>query len=214
MDSLDVLRSALLSFDEEKFMEAVKKSLEANINPLEIINVITDALQEIGRKFEEGEIFLVHLVTAGEMVKKAVSEYIEPSLKKARMERKPLGKIVIGTVAGDIHDIGKNIVATLLFSAGFEVIDLGKDVPVEEFIKAVKEHKPDVLGLSALLTTTMPVQKEVIEALKKNGVRDKVKVIVGGAPVTAQWAEQIGADGYAENGVAAVKLVKKLLKIE
>jgi corrinoid protein of di/trimethylamine methyltransferase len=214
MDSLDVLRSALLSFDEEKFMEAVKKSLEANINPLEIINVITDALQEIGRKFEEGEIFLVHLVTAGEMVKKAVSEYIEPSLKKARMERKPLGKVVIGTVAGDIHDIGKNIVATLLFSAGFEVIDLGKDVPVEEFIKAVKEHKPDVLGLSALLTTTMPVQKEVIEALKKNGLRDKVKVIVGGAPVTAQWAEQIGADGYAENGVAAVKLVKKLLKIE
>jgi len=214
MDSLDVLRSALLSFDEEKFMEAVKKSLETNINPLEIINVITDALQEIGRKFEEGEIFLVHLVTAGEMVKKAVSEYIEPSLKKARMERKPLGKVVIGTVAGDIHDIGKNIVATLLFSAGFEVIDLGRDVPVEEFIKAVKEHKPDVLGLSALLTTTMPVQKEVIEALKKNGLRDKVKVIVGGAPVTAQWAEQIGADGYAENGVAAVKLVKKLLKIE
>ncbi|MCR6691769.1 MAG: corrinoid protein [archaeon YNP-LCB-003-016] len=214
MDSLDVLRSALLSFDEEKFMEAVKKSLEANINPLEVINVITDALQEIGRKFEEGEIFLVHLVTAGEMVKKAVSEYIEPSLKKARMERKTLGKVVIGTVAGDIHDIGKNIVATLLFSAGFEVIDLGKDVPVEEFIKAVKEHKPDVLGLSALLTTTMPVQKEVIEALKKNGLRDKVKVIVGGAPVTTQWAEQIGADGYAENGVAAVKLVKKLLKIE
>jgi corrinoid protein of di/trimethylamine methyltransferase len=214
MGGLEELRSALLSFDEEKFMEAVRKSLEANINPLEVINVITDALQEIGRKFEEGEIFLVHLVTAGEMVKKAVSEYIEPSLKKARMERKTLGKVVIGTVAGDIHDIGKNIVAALLFSAGFEVIDLGKDVPVEEFIKAVKEHKPDVLGLSALLSTTLPVQKEVIEALKKEGLRDKVKVIVGGAPVTAQWAEQIGADGYAEDGVAAVKLVKRLLKVE
>lgn len=213
-DLFDTLRSALLSFEEEKFIETVKRSLEENISPLEIINALTKALEEIGRKFEEGEIFLVHLVMAGEMVKKAVSEYLEPLLKEAKMERKTLGRVVIGTVSGDIHDIGKNIVAALLFSAGFEVIDLGKDVSVEEFIKAVEEYNPNILGLSALLSTTLPVQKEVIEALKKNSLRDRVKVIVGGAPVTSEWAEQIGADGYAEDAVEAVKVAKRLLKVE
>lgn len=213
-DLFDTLRSALLSFEEEKFIETVKRSLEEKISPLEIINALTKALEEIGRKFEEGEIFLVHLVMAGEMVKKAVSEYLEPLLKEAKMERKTLGRVVIGTVSGDIHDIGKNIVAALLFSAGFEVIDLGKDVSVEEFIKAVKEYNPNILGLSALLSTTLPVQKEVIEALKKNRLRDRVKVIVGGAPVTSEWAEQIGADGYAEDAVEAVKVAKRLLKVE
>lgn len=213
-DLFDTLRSALLSFEEEKFIETVKRSLEEKISPLEIINALTKALEEIGRKFEEGEIFLVHLVMAGEMVKKAVSEYLEPLLKEAKMERKTLGRVVIGTVSGDIHDIGKNIVAALLFSAGFEVIDLGKDVSVEEFIKAVEEYNPNILGLSALLSTTLPVQKEVIEALKKNRLRDRVKVIVGGAPVTSEWAEQIGADGYAEDAVEAVKVAKRLLKVE
>jgi len=213
-DLFDMLRSALLSFEEEKFIEVVKRSLEEKVSPLEIINALTKALEEIGRKFEEGEIFLVHLVMAGEMVKRAVSEYLEPLLKKAKMERKTLGRVVIGTVSGDIHDIGKNIVAALLFSAGFEVIDLGKDVPVEEFIRAVKEYNPDIIGLSALLSTTLPVQREVIEALKKNGLRGKVKVIVGGAPVTAEWAEQIGADGYGEDAVEAVKVAKRLLKVE
>lgn len=210
----DTLRSALLSFEEEKFIETVKRSLEEKISPLEIINALTKALEEIGRKFEEGEIFLVHLVMAGEMVKKAVSEYLEPLLKKVKIERKTLGKVVIGTVSGDIHDIGKNIVAALLFSAGFEVIDLGKDVSVEEFIRAVEEYNPSILGLSALLSTTLPVQREVIESLKKKGLRDRVKVIVGGAPVTAEWAEQIGADGYAEDAVEAVKVAKRLLKVE
>jgi corrinoid protein of di/trimethylamine methyltransferase len=213
-DLFDILRSALLSFEEEKFIEAVKRSLEEKISPLEIINALTKALEEIGRKFEEGEIFLVHLVMAGEMVKRAVSEYLEPLLKRAKIERKTLGRVIIGTVSGDIHDIGKNIVAALLFSAGFEVIDLGKDVPVEEFIRAVKEYNPDIIGLSALLSTTLPVQKEVIEALKRNGLRDKVKVIVGGAPVTAEWAEQIGADGYGEDAVESVKVAKRLLKVE
>ncbi|MEM1515460.1 MAG: corrinoid protein [Candidatus Bathyarchaeia archaeon] len=211
---IDELRFALLSFEEERFFEAIKRLLEKKVSPLEIINALTKALEEVGRRFEEGEIFLVHLVMAGEMVKKAVSEYLEPLLKEARTERKTLGRVVIGTVAGDIHDIGKNIVAAMLFSAGFEVIDLGKDVPVEEFIRAVREYNPDILGLSALLSTTLPVQKEIIEALKKNGLRDRVKVIVGGAPVTAEWAEQIGADGYGEDAVEAVKVAKRLLRVE
>ncbi|MEM4474121.1 MAG: corrinoid protein [Candidatus Bathyarchaeia archaeon] len=211
---IDELRSALLSFEEERFFEAIKRLIEKKTSPLEIINALTKALEEVGRRFEEGEIFLAHLVMAGEMVKKAVSEYLEPLLKEARIERKTLGKVVIGTVAGDIHDIGKNIVAAMLFSAGFEVIDLGKDVPVEEFIRAVREYNPDILGLSALLSTTLPEQKEIIEALKKNGLRERVKVIVGGAPVTAEWAEQIGADGYGEDAVEAVKVAKRLLRVE
>ncbi len=211
---VEQIKSAILGFEEEKLVEVVKESLEKNVSPLEIINALTGALEEVGRKFEEGEIFLVHLVMAGETTKKVVSEYLEPLLKKSGTERKTLGRVVIGTVAGDIHDIGKNIVAALLFSAGFDVIDLGKDVPVEKFIEAVKKHNPDILGMSALLSTTLPVQKEVIEALKKNNLRDKVKVIVGGAPVTAEWAQQIGADGYAEDAVEAVRVAKSLIQVE
>jgi len=206
---VETIREALLTFESEKLTEVVKKSLEEGSDPLEIINAITVALGEVGEKFEKGEVFLVHLVTAGEATKNAISEYLEPLLKKAGAKREVAGRVVIGTVAGDIHDIGKSIVASLLFSAGFDVIDLGKDVPVEEFLKAVKEHNPDIVGLSALLSTTLPMQKEVIEALKKNNLR--VKVIVGGAPVTAEWAEEIGADGYAEDAVEAVKVAKKLI---
>ncbi|MCD6470490.1 corrinoid protein [Candidatus Bathyarchaeota archaeon] len=211
---VEQIKSAILGFEEEKLVEVVKESLEKNVSPLEIINALTEALEEVGRKFEEGEIFLVHLVMAGETTKKVVSEYLEPLLKKSGTERKTLGRVVVGTVAGDIHDIGKNIVAALLFSAGFDVIDLGKDVPVEKFIEAVKKHNPDILGMSALLSTTLPVQKEVIEALKKNNLRDKIKVIVGGAPVTAEWAQQIGADGYAEDAVEAVRVAKSLIQVE
>lgn len=205
------IREALLTFEPEKLVETTKKSLDEGRNPLEVINAITVALGEIGSKFEKGEFFLVHLVMAGESVKKVISEQLEPLLKKAGAERKTAGRVVIGTVAGDIHDIGKSIVASMLFSAGFDVVDLGKDVPVEEFIKAVKENKPHIIGMSALLSTTLPVQREVIKSLKENNLRDKVKVIVGGAPVTAEWAEEIGADGYAEDAVQAARVAKQLV---
>jgi corrinoid protein of di/trimethylamine methyltransferase len=205
------IREALLTFEPEKLVETTKKSLDEGYNPLEVINAITVALGEIGSKFEKGEFFLVHLVMAGEAVKKVISEQLEPLLKKAGAERKTAGRVVIGTVAGDIHDIGKSIVASMLFSAGFDVVDLGKDVPVEEFIKAVKENRPHIIGMSALLSTTLPVQREVIKSLKENNLRDKVKVIVGGAPVTAEWAEEIGADGYAEDAVQAARVAKQLV---
>jgi len=208
---VETIREALLTFESEKLTEVVKKSIEEGSDPLEIVNAITVALGEVGEKFEKGEIFLVHLVMAGEATKNVISKYLEPLLKKAGTEREVAGRVVIGTVAGDIHDIGKSIVASMLFSSGFDVIDLGKDVPVEEFVKAVKEHDPDIVGMSALLSTTLPVQKEVIEALKKNNLRGKVKVIVGGAPATAEWAEEIGADGYAEDAVEAVSVAKKLV---
>ncbi|RLG94969.1 cobalamin-binding protein [Candidatus Bathyarchaeota archaeon] len=210
MSELEIIRESLLNLESEKLVESVKASLAKGVSPENIIDAITDALRVIGEKFERGELFLVHLVAAGEAAKNVISEYIEPLLK-GKGRKSKIGRVVLGTVAGDIHDIGKNIVASMLFAAGFDVIDLGKDVPVQNFIEAVKKYKPDILGMSALLSTSLPVQKEVIEALKKNNLREKVKVIVGGAPVTAEWAEEIGADGYAEDAVKAVRVALKLL---
>ncbi len=204
------IKDALLTFEEEKIEETVVKRLQSGGNPLEIVNAITAALIEVGELFQKGELFLPHLVMAGEAVKSVILNRLEPLLKATGAERKTAGRVVIGTVAGDIHDIGKSIVASMLFSAGFDVIDLGKDVPADEFIKAVKERNPNIVAMSALLSTTLPVQKEVIEVLKKNDLRDKVKVIVGGAPATAEWAEEIGADSYAEDAVEAVKVAKRL----
>ena len=210
MSELEIIRESLLNLEPEKLVESVKASLAKGVSPENIIDAITDALRVIGEKFERGELFLVHLVAAGEAAKNVISEYIEPLLK-GKGRKSKIGRVVLGTVAGDIHDIGKNIVASMFFAAGFDVIDLGKDVPVQNFIEAVKKHKPNILGMSALLSTSLPAQREVIEALKKSNLREKVKVMVGGAPVTAEWAEEIGADGYAEDAVEAVRVALKLL---
>ncbi|RLG39436.1 MAG: cobalamin-binding protein [Thermoproteota archaeon] len=214
MDLEETIKEALLAFDPDKLEEAVKKSLEGGHSALDIINALTSALKVVGDMFEKGEIFLVQLIVAGEASKNVTSKYLEPLIKEAGEKRETLGRVVIGTVAGDIHEIGKNIVASMLTAAGFEVIDLGTDVPVEKFVEAVRQYKPDILGMSALLTTTMHVQEEVIEALKRESLRDKVKVMVGGSPVTQSWADEIGADGYAEDAVEAVKLAKKLIGAE
>jgi len=211
---VSILREQMLTFDADKFVGVVKKLIKDDCNATEVVNALTDVLKEIGQKFENGELFLVHLVTAGDMAKRATSEVLEPLLKTAGGERKVIGKIVIGTVAGDIHDIGKSIVATMLFSAGFEVIDIGKDVPVEEFVSKAKETNADMVAMSALLTSTLPAQRDVVEALKKAGLRTRVKVLVGGAPATAKWAEEIGADGYGEDPMEAVRVAKRLLGVD
>jgi corrinoid protein of di/trimethylamine methyltransferase len=211
---VSVLREQLLAFDADKFTDAVKKLIKDGFNATEVINALTEVLKEIGQKFENGELFLVHLVAAGDIAKRATSEVLEPLLKTASGERKVMGKILIGTVAGDIHDIGKSIVATMLFSAGFDVIDIGKDVSAEEFVSKAKETKADIVAMSALLTTTLPAQRDVIEALKKAGLRTRVKVLVGGAPATAKWAEEIGADGYGEDPMEAVRVAKELLGVD
>jgi len=209
------LANSVLSFDADKVVQASKKALEAKLDATEIIeNGLAKGLKTVGKKFEDGELFLMHLVAAAEAVKKALSDVLEPELIKHKAERKTLGKVVIGTVAGDIHDIGKNIVAAMLFAGGFEIHDLGKDVPVEEFIKKTKETKANIVGASALLSTTLPVQHEIVKALVAEGIRDKVKVMVGGAPVTEEWVREIGGDGYAENAVEAVKVAKTLLNIK
>jgi len=208
------LKDQLLTFDADRFVETVKKSVDEGYNPTDVVNALTEALKEIGKKFENGEIFLVHLVVAGDAAKRATVEVLEPLIKKGGKKREALGKVVIGTVAGDIHDIGKNIVAMMLFTAGFEVYDMGKDVATEEFVKKTRESTADIVALSALLTTTLPAQRDVIEALKKAGLREKVKVLVGGAPATAKWAEEVGADGYGEDAIEAVKVAKKLLGVK
>jgi len=208
---VSTLRDQLLTFDADRFVETVKKSVDQGHNPIEVVNALTKVLQEIGKKFENGEIFLVHLVAAGDAARKATVEVLEPLIKKSSEKREALGKVLIGTVAGDIHDIGKNIVSMMLFTAGFEVYDIGKDVPSEDFVKKTREYNADIVALSALLTTTLPVQREVIEALKKAGLREKVKILVGGAPATAKWAEEAGADGYGEDAIEAVRIAKKLM---
>ena len=204
------LREAILSYDLDTLVNAVKKSLGKGLSAVDVINALTVVLREVGDKFQAGDLFLAELVAIAENVKTAISEVLEPELKKIGGERKSLGKVVIGTVHGDIHDIGKNIVASMLFAAGFEVYDLGKDVPVEEFIRKTREVNADIIAMSALLSTTLPIQREVIEELGREGLRDKVKVMVGGAPVTKEWAEEIGADGYGEDAIEAVKVAKTL----
>lgn len=207
------LKEQLLTFDADKFVGTVKKLIDEGLSPIEVVNALTQVLKEIGKKFESGELFLVHLVAAGDLARRATTEVLEPLLKKSSEERKTLGRVVIGTVAGDIHDIGKNIVAMLLFTAGFEVYDLGKDVSAEEFVKKTKEVNSDLVAMSALLTTTLPAQREVVQALSKSGLRDKVKILVGGAPTTSEWAKEIGADGYGADAIDAIKVAKKLLGV-
>lgn len=166
---------------------------------------MTKAMEEVGRRFENHQAFVPELLLAGRAMKGAL-EVLKPHLSGGASSH--IGKIVIGTVKGDLHDIGKNLVASMMEGCGFEVINLGIDISSEKFIQAVKEHKPDILCMSALLTTTMSYMEEVIEALKTAGIRDQVKVMVGGAPVSESFARQIGADGYTENANAAVCLAK------
>ncbi|HKZ94274.1 MAG TPA: cobalamin-dependent protein [Candidatus Bathyarchaeia archaeon] len=210
---VSTLRAELLAFDADKFVETVRKMITEGNDPIQVVNALTEVLKEIGKEFENGEIFLVHLVVAGDAARRATVEVLEPLIKKSSGKRQALGKVLIGTVAGDIHDIGKNIVAMMLFTAGFEVHDIGKDISTEDFVQKTRELNPDIVALSALLTTTLPIQCEVIEALKKADLRKKVKVLVGGAPATAKWAEEAGADGYGEDAIEAVRIAKKLLNV-
>jgi len=212
--ALDEVSEAVQSYEDERVLSAVKKALEMKIDPSEVIEKgIAKGLRIIGEKFDRGELFLTDLIGAAEPARKAVRELLEPEVKKKAEKVKSLGKIVLGTVQGDIHSIGKDIVASMLFAAGFEVIDLGEDVPAVEFVEKSKEVDADLVGASALLTTTLPVQKEVVKALEARGMQDKVKTIFGGAPCTPEWVREIGGDGYAENAMEGVKVAKQLLGI-
>lgn len=189
----------------------VKAALQAGVAPAEILNQgLIAAMTEVGRLFEAGEYFVPEMLIAARAMKASVA-ILKPKLVEADI--KPLGKVAIGTVKGDLHDIGKNLVAMMLEGAGFEIIDLGTDVPAEKFVHAVKEQQANFIGLSALLTTTMPAMRTTIEALKASGYRDKVAVMIGGAPVTQHYADEIGADIFAPDGPSAARKAKEALKI-
>ena len=207
-DYLQKIKECLVNMDLEGAKENAKKALEAGANPQDIISRgIAEGMDIVGRKFEEGKYFLSELLVAGEIAKE-ILKILNPYIKSGEVKLKKLGKVVIGTVRGDLHDIGKNIVAMMLNAAGFEVIDLGADVPPEKFVEAARENDANIVAMSALLSVTMPEMKVVIEELRKAGLRDKVKVIVGGAPVTEEYAKEIGADGYGENAIEGVRICK------
>ncbi len=203
------VRSDLFNYDMEAIKADVEKALEKGIPALEIINVLSDAMREIGDKFARLELFLTDLMMAGDTMKAAL-EILLPKIPKEKISTK--GKIVIGTVKGDIHDIGKNIVAAMLTASGFEVYDIGKDVPPSKFLEEAEKVKADIIGASALMTTTMPALKDLIDYIEAKGLRNKYKIVIGGGPVTKEYAEEIGADGYAENAVEAIKVVENLVK--
>jgi len=169
---------------------------------------LISAMDEVGKRFEAGDFFVPEMLIAARAMKTGIA-LLRPLLAETGVE--PVGKVIIGTVKGDLHDIGKNLVGLMLEGAGFEVVDLGTDVSIEAFVDSVRQEQPQILGMSALLTTTMPSAAEVVKALADAGVRGQVKVLVGGAPVTEAYAEQIGADGYAPDAAAAVKRAKNLI---
>jgi 5-methyltetrahydrofolate--homocysteine methyltransferase len=206
MTDLTLLQEAVLNGNANVARTVTSQALTEGIDPLQLVNGhLVPAMAEVGRRFETNEYFVPELLIAARAMKAAL-ELIRPLLV-ARGE-KPTGRVAIGTVKGDLHDIGKNLVVSLLEGGGFEVIDLGVNVSPERFIAAIREKDVRIIAMSALLTTTMQSMKSTIEALKAAGLREKVKVLIGGAPVTQQYADEIGADGYSANAVGAVALAK------
>ena len=209
MSDLQRLHDAILEGDAATAATATREALDEGASPMDIItNYMIPAMDEVGRRFECEEYFVPELLLSGRAMKSAM-ELLRPLL--AQQGAQPTARVVIGTVRGDLHDIGKNLVASMLEGGGFGVIDLGANVAPEAFVEAVQKNGADIVALSALLTVTMPSMRTTIEALRAAGVRDRVKVMVGGAPVTKRFADEIGADGYSDNASAAVALARSLV---
>lgn len=210
MADLDKLYTAILDGDQKTAVAITQEALAEGVEPMDLImNKMVPAMDEVGRRFECEEYFVPELLLSARAMKGSM-ELLRPLL--AEKGTQPVGRVAIGTVKGDLHDIGKNLVASMLEGGGFEVLDLGADVAPEKFIQAVQEKGVQIVALSALLTVTMPSMKNTIEALKQAGVRDKIKIMVGGAPVTPQFATEIGADGYSDNASSAVHLARQFVQ--
>ncbi len=202
------LYNAILAGNAKKAEEVTKTAIAAKVDPSELVQkYMIPAMDEVGKRFECNEYFVPELLIAARAMKISL-ELLTPLLSAAGAE--PVGRVVIGTVQGDLHDIGKNLVASMLEGGGFQVIDLGVDVAPERFVEVAKEKDGTIVALSALLTTTMTMMKNVVQALEKANIRQKTKVMIGGAPITQQYADEIGADGYSDNANAAVALARKL----
>lgn len=209
--AIDQLKKAIVIYDNELAKQSVKKLISDKIDPLKIIKTMTDVIRLVGDAYGDGKLFLPDLVGASDVMSAAMP-MVEKALKEAGIKRKGLGKIVLGTVFGDIHSIGKTMVGTLLTAEGFTVFDIGINISANKFIEAIKKYNPDILAMSALLTTTSSEQKKVISILAKEGLRKKTKVMVGGGAVTRKFAEDIGADGYESTAPGAAKLARRLIK--
>ena len=206
MSDYQALGEAVIQGDDKAALAITEKAIAEGADPLMLVNeYMIPAMDEVGRRFENNEYFVPELLISARAMKAAL-EILRPLLLQGGQE--PLAKVAIGTVKGDLHDIGKNLVASMLEGGGFEVIDLGVNVSPEQFVQAVREKGAKLVAMSALLTTTMPSMKQTIDALKEAGVRDQVKVLVGGAPLTQKFADEIGADGYSETAPAAVALAR------
>jgi corrinoid protein of di/trimethylamine methyltransferase len=209
MSDANTLHEAIINGNAKTAVEATRQLLAANSDPLALVTqAMIPAMDEVGRRFECEEYFVPELLLSARAMKGAL-ELIRPLLVAGGVE--PVGRVVIGTVKGDLHDIGKNLVASMLEGGGFEVVDLGADVSPERFIEAVRTHKADVVCLSALLTVTMPSMRKTIDAFTEAGLRNQVKILIGGAPVTPKFAEEIGADGYGDNARSAVELARQMV---
>jgi corrinoid protein of di/trimethylamine methyltransferase len=210
MDNFTKLYDAVLHGNNNAAVEVTKQALSEGADPLDLVaKYMVPAMDEVGKRFECEDYFVPELLLAARAMKGSMA-LIRPLLAEKGAE--PTGRVVIGTVKGDLHDIGKNLVASLLEGGGFEVVDLGADVSPEKFVEAVQERKANIVCLSALLTVTMPSMKTTIEALVNAGIRDQIKVLIGGAPVTQQYANEVKADGYGENANSAVQLARRLVE--
>jgi len=203
--------NAVLNLNKEEVLHLIKVELDAGTNVTEILNNgLISALDEVGRRFSDGVIFVPEMIVAGKVVESAL-DVLRPVF--TQKDVKPKGSIVIGTVKGDLHDIGKNLVSMVLEGSGFEVTDLGVDITPEGFTQAIKNRQPDMLAMSALLTTTMPMMKQTIDAIKGSALRDSIKILIGGPAVTQKFSDDINADGFAEDAPGAVKKARELLQI-
>ena len=210
----DKIKELVIEWETERLKEYCQSILKNNkATASGLLKIIGDIMKFVGNQFEEEEIFLPELIGSAETVKAVIDEVLDPAIRASGEEKKSMGKVVIGTVESDVHSIGKDLVGSFLFSNGFEVYNLGVEVTADQFISKAEEIGADIIGLSSLLTMSMVFQKQVIEELEKRGLRDKYKVIVGGSPTSDDWAENIGADGWADDAIETIALVKKLLNI-
>ncbi len=210
LEILESLKRAVLEYDTEAATSWARRAVATKVNPVKALDILTEAIRQVGDRFGRGELWLPDLVGAADAMQAAMP-ILEEELKRTGAKRETLGVAVVGTVFGDIHSIGKSMVCTMLTAGGFEVHDLGVNIKAEEFLEAVEKYQADILAMSALLTTTAVEQRKVIDALKEKGIREKIKVMVGGGAITAEFAKSIGADGYDPTAPGAVELAKRLV---
>ncbi len=212
MSLQEKMKEAIIEWDEDGLKEMCKSAIEnKEASAAELLSYIGDIMRFIGEQFENEEIFLPDLIGSADTVKSIIDEILDPAIRAAGEEKKTKGKVVLGTVESDVHSIGKDLVGSFLFSNGFEVFNLGVDVPAAKFIEKAEEVGAQIIAMSSLLTMSMDFQRKLISELEKRGIRDNFKVIVGGSPTSDEWADEIGADGWADDAIEAVSLVNKIL---